>query len=127
MVSSYTLAREISCASLRMHRTISPDIGDKSVFFPQRGDSFVHLHPSFFMHLTEVLGARIFLPPVCMLLVDKVTNRASRQTTEEAQSTLSLPTSLLRHFDRRLQLFVRLRRLFARRKLTICCRYSQKC
>lgn len=42
-----------------------------------------------------------------MLLVDKVTNRASRQTPEEAQNTLTLPTSLLRHFDRPRQLFVR--------------------
>ena len=68
---------------------------------------------SFFVHLTEVLGAQNFLAPVCMLLVDKVTNRASRQTPEEAQNTLTLPTSLLRHFDRPRQLFVRLRSLLA--------------
>ncbi|KAF8125619.1 hypothetical protein EV363DRAFT_1225659 [Boletus edulis] len=65
-----------------------------------------HRRQNFFVHLTGVLGARTFLAPVCMLLVDKVTNRASRQTPEEAQNTLILPSSLLRHFDRSLQLFV---------------------
>ncbi|KAI9571928.1 hypothetical protein HD554DRAFT_2300345 [Boletus coccyginus] len=65
-----------------------------------------HRRQNFFVHLTEVLGAQTFLAPVCMLLVDKVTNRASRQTPEEAQNTLTLPTSLLRHFDRPRQLFV---------------------
>lgn len=50
-----------------------------------------------------------------MLLIDKVTNRASRQTPEEAQNTLTLPTSLLRHFERPLQLFVRSSSLFVRR------------
>ncbi|KAG6369730.1 hypothetical protein JVT61DRAFT_13599 [Boletus reticuloceps] len=65
-----------------------------------------HRRHNFFVHLTGVLGARTFLAPVCMLLIDKVTNRASRQTPEEAQNTLILPSSLLRHFDRSLQLFV---------------------
>ncbi|KAF8440039.1 hypothetical protein L210DRAFT_3760928 [Boletus edulis BED1] len=65
-----------------------------------------HRRQNFFVHLTGVLGARAFLAPVCMLLIDKVTNRASRQTPEEAQNTLILPSSLLRHFDRSLQLFV---------------------
>ncbi|KAG9310969.1 hypothetical protein JVU11DRAFT_8847 [Chiua virens] len=65
-----------------------------------------HRRHKFFVHLSEVLGAQSFLAPICMLLVDKVTNRASRQTAEEAQTTLALPTSLLRHFDRSWQLFV---------------------
>ncbi|KAF9221723.1 hypothetical protein BS17DRAFT_710411 [Gyrodon lividus] len=65
-----------------------------------------HRRQNFFVHLTEVLGVQAFLAPVCMLLIDKVTNRASRQAPEEAQSTLALPTSLLRHFDRSSQIFV---------------------
>ncbi|KAG8215319.1 hypothetical protein J3R82DRAFT_8910 [Butyriboletus roseoflavus] len=74
-----------------------------------------HRRQNLFVHLTEVLGAETFLAPICMLLVDKVTNRASRQTPEEAQSTLTLPASLLRHFDRQRQLVVSLPKPFTRR------------
>lgn len=95
-----------------MRRTIFPDIGDKSLSFSRRATCLLIYPTSFFVHLTEVLGAKTFLAPVCMLLVDKVTNRASRQTPEEAQSTLILPASLLRHFDRQRQLAVSLSRLF---------------
>ncbi|KIJ18296.1 hypothetical protein PAXINDRAFT_97716 [Paxillus involutus ATCC 200175] len=55
-----------------------------------------------------------------MLLIDKVTNRASRQAPEEAQSTLTLPTSLLRHFDRSSQIFVLTEILKECLRLTSC-------
>lgn len=60
------------------------------------------------MHLAQVLGPEEFLAPVCMLLVDKMTNRAVRQTLEEAQTTLALPVALLRHFTRPVQIYVSL-------------------
>ncbi|KAI5990429.1 hypothetical protein EDD15DRAFT_2388798 [Pisolithus albus] len=44
-----------------------------------------HRRQNFFLHLAEVLGPEEFLAPLCMLLVDKVTNRVVRQTPEEAQ------------------------------------------
>ncbi|KAI6147846.1 hypothetical protein BKA82DRAFT_4145263 [Pisolithus tinctorius] len=65
-----------------------------------------HRRQSFFLHLAEVLGPDEFLAPLCMLLVDKVTNRVVRQTLEEAQTTLALPIALLRHFSRPLQIYV---------------------
>ncbi|KAG6334786.1 hypothetical protein ID866_4304 [Astraeus odoratus] len=54
----------------------------------------------------SVLGPQEFLAPLCMLLVDKVANRAVRQSVEEAQTTLSLPMALLRHFPYPVQVFV---------------------
>lgn len=65
-----------------------------------------HRRQSFFLHLAEVLGPEEFLAPLCMLLVDKVTNRVVRQALEEAQTTLALPIALLRHFSRPLQIYV---------------------
>ncbi|KAI6126293.1 hypothetical protein EDD16DRAFT_1553513 [Pisolithus croceorrhizus] len=65
-----------------------------------------HRRQNFFLHLAEVLGPDEFLAPLCMLLVDKVTNRVVRQTLEEAQTTLALPIALLRHFSRPLQVHV---------------------
>ncbi|KAF9238673.1 hypothetical protein BU15DRAFT_88298 [Melanogaster broomeanus] len=79
-----------------------------------------HRRQNFFVHLTEALGGQAFLAPVCMLLIDKVTNRASRQAPEEAQSTLSLPISLLRHFDRSSQIFVLTEILRECLRLTSC-------
>lgn len=63
---------------------------------------------SFFVHLAQVLGPQEFLAPLCMLLVDKVANRAVRQTPEEAQATLALPVALSRHFSRPVQIYVSL-------------------
>ena len=61
---------------------------------------------SFFIHLVDVLGPQEFLSPVCMLLVDRVANRVSRQHEDEASTSLGLQISLLRHFPRPLQLHV---------------------
>lgn len=61
---------------------------------------------SFFIHLVDVLGPQEFLAPVCMLLVDRVANRVSRQHDDEASASLGLPISLLRHFPRPSQLHV---------------------
>ncbi|KIJ60905.1 hypothetical protein HYDPIDRAFT_42974 [Hydnomerulius pinastri MD-312] len=79
-----------------------------------------HRRQNFFVHLTEVLGPQKFLAPVCMLLVDKVTNRASRQAAEEAQNSLTLPTSLLRHFARSTQIMVLTEVLRECLRLTSC-------
>ncbi|KAI6037989.1 hypothetical protein EDC04DRAFT_2699173 [Pisolithus marmoratus] len=65
-----------------------------------------HRRQNFFLHLAEVLGPEEFLAPLCMLLVDKATNRVVRQSLEEAQTTLALPIALLRHFSRPLQIYV---------------------
>ncbi|KAI6022898.1 hypothetical protein BKA83DRAFT_89928, partial [Pisolithus microcarpus] len=65
-----------------------------------------HRRQNFFLHLAEVFGPEEFLAPLCMLLVDKVTNRVVRQTPEEAQTTLALPIAMLRHFSRPLQIQV---------------------
>lgn len=43
----------------------------------------------------EVLGADDFLAPICLLLVDKVSNRVVRQTPEDIATSLSLPLSIL--------------------------------
>jgi U3 small nucleolar RNA-associated protein 10 len=54
---------------------------------------------SFFSHLVEVLGADEFLAPMCMLLVDKVANRATKQTLDDAQATMNLPLMLMQKLD----------------------------
>ncbi|KAG0706218.1 hypothetical protein DFH29DRAFT_902720 [Suillus ampliporus] len=65
-----------------------------------------HRRQNFFIHLVDVLGPQEFLAPVCMLLVDRVANRVSRQHEDEASTSLGLPISLLRHFPRQLHLHV---------------------
>lgn len=65
-----------------------------------------HRRENFFGHLGEILGPQDFLPPLCMLLIDKATNRARKQTIEEARTTLSLPTALLQRFPRSLRIYV---------------------
>ncbi|KAJ8583913.1 hypothetical protein M405DRAFT_936925 [Rhizopogon salebrosus TDB-379] len=65
-----------------------------------------HRRQNFFIHLVDVLGPQEFLAPVCMLLVDRVANRVSRQHEGEAATSLGLPISLLRHFSRPSQLHV---------------------
>ncbi|KAH7908681.1 hypothetical protein BJ138DRAFT_1128268 [Hygrophoropsis aurantiaca] len=65
-----------------------------------------HRRSNFFVHLINILGPQDFLAPICMLLVDKVANRVSRQSAEEAQTQLTLPLSVIRQFSIPLQLFV---------------------
>ncbi|RDB23790.1 U3 small nucleolar RNA-associated protein 10 [Hypsizygus marmoreus] len=63
-----------------------------------------HRRTNFFSHLVEVLGAEDFLPPVCMLLIEKVANRIVRQNTEEVLNSLSLPASILQRNTPSLQI-----------------------
>ncbi|KAL1745319.1 armadillo-type protein [Schizophyllum fasciatum] len=58
-----------------------------------------HRRVSFFTHLLQVLKPEDFLAPVCMLLVERVTNRAVKQKEDEARSSLYLPLTLLHHFS----------------------------
>ncbi|TRM63291.1 hypothetical protein BD626DRAFT_496170 [Schizophyllum amplum] len=58
-----------------------------------------HRRVSFFNHLLQVLQADYFLAPVCMLLVERATNRVVKQKQEDAQNSLSLPLTLLHHFS----------------------------
>ncbi|GLB44223.1 putative U3 small nucleolar RNA-associated protein 10 [Lyophyllum shimeji] len=63
-----------------------------------------HRRTNFFAHLIDILGSEDFLPPVCMLLVEKAANRVVRQSAEEVQGSLSLPMSVLQHVSLSLQI-----------------------
>ncbi|PPQ90282.1 hypothetical protein CVT25_013107 [Psilocybe cyanescens] len=63
-----------------------------------------HRRNKFFAHLVDVLGARDFLAPICMLLLEKMANRIIRQPSEEVQNSLSLPIAVFQHCDYALQL-----------------------
>ncbi|KAJ7146113.1 hypothetical protein C8R44DRAFT_600928 [Mycena epipterygia] len=65
-----------------------------------------HRRTSFFGHLADVLGPTDFLPPLCMLLVEKLANRVVRQTPEEVQNLLALPISVLHRHAPALQTFI---------------------
>ncbi|KAJ6630100.1 hypothetical protein B0H10DRAFT_1984968 [Mycena sp. CBHHK59/15] len=65
-----------------------------------------HRRTSFFGHLADVLGPTDFLPPLCMLLVEKMANRIVRQNAEEVQNSLVLPVSVLHRFLPALQTFI---------------------
>ncbi|EAU87657.2 hypothetical protein CC1G_09118 [Coprinopsis cinerea okayama7 len=54
-----------------------------------------HRRTKFFSHLVTVLGPQDFLAAVCMLLAEKLVNKAVRQTEDDARTSLSLPISLL--------------------------------
>ena len=69
---------------------------------------------SFFVHLTEVLGGTEFLAPVSMLLIEKVTGRVVRQSQSDAQTSLSIPLSILHHYGSATQVEVRSSWLFSR-------------
>lgn len=56
-----------------------------------------HRRTSFFAHLVDVLNPTEYLAPVIMLLADKVSNRVSRQSRQEASTTLSLPLNIMAH------------------------------
>ncbi|KAJ7740997.1 hypothetical protein B0H14DRAFT_3515417 [Mycena olivaceomarginata] len=64
-----------------------------------------HRRTSFFGHLVDVLGPVDFLPPLCMLLVEKMANRVVRQNPE-AQNSLALPISVLHRHPPALQIFI---------------------
>ena len=61
---------------------------------------------SFFAHLVDVLGAKDFLAPVTMLLLEKMANRIVRQPAAEVPNTLSLPVSIFQHYSYSLQIHV---------------------
>ena len=61
---------------------------------------------SFFAHLVDVLGAKDFLAPVTMLLLDKMANRIVRQSAVDVPGTLSLPLSIFQHYSYSLQIHV---------------------
>lgn len=61
---------------------------------------------SFFAHLVDVLGAKDFLAPVTMLLIEKMANRIVRQPTVEVPTTISLPVSIFRHNNYSVQIHV---------------------
>ncbi|KAF8154101.1 hypothetical protein B0H34DRAFT_800000 [Crassisporium funariophilum] len=63
-----------------------------------------HRRNKFFAHLVDVLGAKDFLPPITMLLLEKTANRIVRQPLEEMQNTLSLPISVFQHSEYALQI-----------------------
>ncbi|KAJ7607399.1 hypothetical protein FB45DRAFT_1135460 [Roridomyces roridus] len=65
-----------------------------------------HRRTSFFGHLADVLGPADFVPPLCMLLVEKIASRVVRQTPEEVQNLLSLPISVLHRYPSTLQTFI---------------------
>ncbi|KAI0920552.1 hypothetical protein AcV5_010550 [Taiwanofungus camphoratus] len=63
-----------------------------------------HRRAKFFSHLVDVLGPDEFLSPVCMLLIDKMSNRVVRQNTHDAQISLSLPLAAFHHYSTELHL-----------------------
>jgi hypothetical protein len=60
----------------------------------------------FFSHLVDVFGRRDFLPPICMLLLEKSANRVVRQAPDELQNTLSLPITLFQQSGYDIQIHV---------------------
>ncbi|PCH43122.1 hypothetical protein WOLCODRAFT_121527 [Wolfiporia cocos MD-104 SS10] len=65
-----------------------------------------HRRAKFFSHLVDVLGPDDFLAPICMLLVDKVSNRIVRQDAQDAEASLSLVLATLQHYSIERQLKV---------------------
>lgn len=61
---------------------------------------------SFFAHFVDVLGVRDFLAPVCMLLIERSSNKVIRQPTEDVQASLSLPTAIFQQAPAEIQRYV---------------------
>ncbi|KAJ7456907.1 hypothetical protein FB451DRAFT_1275210 [Mycena latifolia] len=78
-----------------------------------------HRRTSFFGHLADVLGPIDFLPPLCMLLVEKLANRVVRQAPEEVQNLLVLPISVLHRYPPALQTFILTEVLREAQRLTV--------
>lgn len=81
---------------------------------------------SFFVHLTEVLGGDEFLAPISMLLVEKVAGRVVRQPQSDAQTSLSVPLSILHHYGSATQAQVGFSWLSLRTQIIISIRHSKK-
>lgn len=80
---------------------------------------------SFFVHLTEVLGGDEFLAPISMLLVEKVAGRVVRQSQSDAQTSLSIPLSILHHYGSATQVQVGSSWLSPRTQIIISIRHSK--
>ncbi|KAJ7762738.1 hypothetical protein DFH07DRAFT_813302 [Mycena maculata] len=78
-----------------------------------------HRRTSFFGHLTDVLGPADFIPPLCMLLVEKMASRIVRQSPEEVQNLLVLPISVLHRHAPVLQTYILTEVLREAQRLTI--------
>ncbi|TCD67119.1 snoRNA-binding rRNA-processing protein utp10 [Steccherinum ochraceum] len=76
-----------------------------------------HRRTSFFTQLVDALGAADFLAPVCMLLIDKVSNKVARQSAVDAQNSLYLPLSILERYPMDLRLQTVLELLFEAQRL----------
>ncbi|EMD35136.1 hypothetical protein CERSUDRAFT_107124 [Gelatoporia subvermispora B] len=57
-----------------------------------------HRRAHFFTHFVDVLGPDDFLAPVSMLLVDRMSSRVVRQSSQDARNSLSLPLAVLEHY-----------------------------
>lgn len=60
----------------------------------------------FFAHLVDVLGPSELLGPLCLLLVDKVSNKIVRQVAVDSSNSLSLPLGTLHRYGVELQIAV---------------------
>lgn len=69
-------------------------------------DSLESSFASFFAHFVDTLGAKEYLASVCMLLIDKVSNRIVRQSAIDVQNSLAVALSLIQHYPQGLQIEV---------------------
>lgn len=100
-------APKSSCVFSRMLQTIFHDIGAQSLSrFKLHSSMFLRHASSFFAHLVSVLGSEDFLPPVSMLLIEKVANRVVRQNNDDVQGSLALALSVLQQSPLDLQVQV---------------------
>ncbi|KAF9807205.1 hypothetical protein IEO21_08320 [Rhodonia placenta] len=58
-----------------------------------------HRRTQLFLQLIDVLGPDEFLAPICMLLVDRVSNRVVKQNSEDARTSLSLALAAIEHYS----------------------------
>ncbi|OSX58041.1 hypothetical protein POSPLADRAFT_1154787 [Postia placenta MAD-698-R-SB12] len=58
-----------------------------------------HRRTQLFLQLIDVLGPDEFLAPICMLLVDRVSNRVVKQNSEDARTSLSLGLAAIEHYS----------------------------
>ncbi|CCM00706.1 uncharacterized protein FIBRA_02746 [Fibroporia radiculosa] len=58
-----------------------------------------HRRAKFFSHLVDVLGPSDFFAPICMLLIDRVSNRVVRQNAQDAHASLILPLTAFQHYS----------------------------
>jgi len=104
-----TLARASSCAFSQTQQHIFPVIAEISEFWllDIRRLTYHAFSSSFFAHFIDVLGVRDFLAPVCMLLIERSSNKVIRQPTEDVQSSLSLPIAIFQQAPAEVQRYVR--------------------